>query len=97
MKNEVSPGGREKEKGRKKSLKKGGLPQKNTATIWKKILDLASVSAPYATADHMYEAAILSSNWSELRTGWMSAHFFQPSLCLLTFVGLSYILNAIST
>lgn len=77
MKNEVSPGGREKEKGRKKSFKKGGLPQKTTATIWKKILDLASVSAPCATADHMYEAAILSSNWSELRTRWMSAHFFS--------------------
>lgn len=73
-----------RERGKKKIPH--GLPQKHTATIWKKILDLAPVAAPCAAGDQMYEAAILSSNWSELRTGWIFAHIFSaftpsPDFC----------------
>lgn len=86
---EASPGGKKKEKGKgkkKKTTKPHALPQKHTATIGRKILELAPVATPCAAGDHMYEAAILSSNWSELRTGWISAHIFSaftlsPDFC----------------
>lgn len=57
-KKEASPGGKEKESKRKKQ--KHVLPQKHTATIGKRILELAPVATPCAAGDQMYEAAILS-------------------------------------
>lgn len=87
MKTETSLGGKKRQRKREKRKKKVQvLPRKHTATIGKKILELAPVAAPCAAGDQMYEAAILSSNWSELRTGWISAHIFSaftlsPDLC----------------
>ena len=76
----------ERKKAKLKRKKNHVLPQKHTARIGKKILELAPVAAPCAAGDQMYEAAILSSNWSELRTGWISAHIFSaftlsPDFC----------------
>lgn len=51
-------GERKKESKRKKQ--KHVLPQKHTATIGKRILELAPVATPCAAGDQMYEAAILS-------------------------------------
>lgn len=51
-------GERTKESKRKKQ--KHALPQKHTATIGKRILELAPVATPCAARDQMYEAAILS-------------------------------------
>lgn len=59
-KEEASPGGEKKRKQKKKQ--KRVLPQKHTATIGKRILELAPVATPCAAGDQMYEAAILSRN-----------------------------------
>lgn len=51
--------GKEKKKAKEKK-QKHVLPQKHTATIGKRILELAPVATPCAAGDQMYEAAILS-------------------------------------
>lgn len=57
-KKKASPRGEKKRKEKKKQ--KHVLPQKHTATIGKRILELAPVATPCAAGDQMYEAAILS-------------------------------------